>query len=55
MHNSAFETVFCVPEDSNWLIKVDEDGLRHLTEEEKQSYMEVLERYLSLTKRTDTP
>lgn len=54
MNNPDIETVFCVP-DSDWFVKTDEDELRNLTEEEAEDYMDIIERYLSLTRRTENP
>jgi arylsulfatase len=52
--NPLLETVFCVP-DSEWYVKTDGMGLRNLTKEEQKSYMAIIEKYLKLTKKTDTP
>ena len=54
MRNEVIETVFCVP-DSSWNCVTGEGELRRLTEGEEQEYMRHIERYLSLTNRTDTP
>ena len=54
MSESELETIYCIP-DTEHMVNTYEGNLRFPTDEEHDSIMEIIERYLSLTRRTDNP